>query len=130
MLAGTQSTWGCPPVHIMGLGDGPRAADMADFQDFTKERWKKVFRGGDKTVEEACGVFGGRKWPLKGVESGRRASDIPTLLSPGEPHLNFRHGRGCDGSAKYGHQQPPSFEERSVLLLVRIAKIVRQSLCV
>ncbi|KAL3238700.1 hypothetical protein MRX96_048062 [Rhipicephalus microplus] len=33
MLAGTQSTWGCPPVHIMGLGDGPRAADMADFQD-------------------------------------------------------------------------------------------------
>ncbi|XP_037570352.1 protein enabled isoform X1 [Dermacentor silvarum] len=33
MLAGTQTTWGCPPVHLMGLGDGPRAADMADFQD-------------------------------------------------------------------------------------------------
>ncbi|XP_075731306.1 uncharacterized protein LOC119181823 [Rhipicephalus microplus] len=33
MLAGTQTTWGCPPVHIMSLGDGPRAADMADFQD-------------------------------------------------------------------------------------------------
>ncbi|XP_075528309.1 uncharacterized protein LOC142560239 [Dermacentor variabilis] len=33
MLAGTQTTWGCPPVHLMGLSDGPRAADMADFQD-------------------------------------------------------------------------------------------------
>lgn len=33
MLAGTQTTWGCPPVHLMGLGEGPRAADMADFQD-------------------------------------------------------------------------------------------------
>lgn len=33
MLAGTQTTWGCPPVHLLGIGEGPRAADMADFQD-------------------------------------------------------------------------------------------------